>query len=198
MKTMSRVEVAVYQEPKNGNEDCGDSYFYRETEKQFICALADGLGSGEYAKESSDIVINIIKENIDYTVEEIVKKCNQQLLGKRGAVLAILKIDFSTNSYTISTIGNIGVMTVWGEDSRKRYIPNAGYLAGYKRDFKVTHEPLVEKMNIIMYTDGVKDKELRNNYFYYEDVDRITDSYALRSEKKRDDDTTLIAIRYKG
>jgi phosphoserine phosphatase RsbX len=193
---MNRVKVAVFQEAKNGNSECGDSYYYRETEDGFICALADGLGSGEYAKESSDIVINIIKENTDHSVDELVGLCNKKLLGKRGTVLAIFKIDFKSNSYSISSIGNVGVMTVTGENDRKRNIPNAGYLAGYKRKFKVTEEPLVDGMNFIMYTDGVTSKELSENYFFDKEVERITKSFALRNTSPRRDDTTLIAIRY--
>ncbi|MFS0675066.1 protein phosphatase 2C domain-containing protein [Ornithinibacillus sp. 179-J 7C1 HS] len=193
---MNRVKVAVFQEAKNGNNECGDSYFFCETEREFVCALADGLGSGEYAKESSEIVINIIKENMNCSVESLVKKCNERLYGKRGTVLAILKIDFSLRNYSISSIGNVGVMTVTGENERKRNLPNAGYLAGYKREFKVIQEPLMNEMNFVMYTDGVTHKELTENYFFCTDVERITKSFALRSEQPRKDDTTLIAIRY--
>lgn len=193
---MNRVKVAVFQEAKNGNNECGDSYYFCETESEFVCALADGLGSGEYAKESSDIVINIIKENMNCSVEKLVQKCNEQLFGKRGTVLAILKIDFMSEIYSISTIGNVGVITITGENKRKRNVPSAGYLAGYKRDFKVIREPLESEMNFIMYTDGVTNQELADNYFFCTEVERITKSFALRNGTPRKDDTTLIAIRY--
>jgi phosphoserine phosphatase RsbX len=193
---MNRVKVAVYQEAKNGNETSGDSYYYCETENEFVCALADGLGSGEFARESSEIVINIIKENIDCSVEDLVKKSNEQLIGKRGAVLAILKIDFNAKSYSISSIGNVGVMALTGVGLRKRNMPNVGYLSGHQKKFKVISEPLVNEMNFIMFTDGVSNRELTENNFYDKEVERITKSFALRSEYPRKDDTTLIAIRY--
>ena len=47
-----------------------------------------------------------------------------------------------------------------------------------------------------MHTDGVTNKELAENYFFDTDVDRITKTFALKSEKLRNDDTTLIALRY--
>lgn len=194
---MNRVKVAVFQEAKNGNNECGDSYFYRETENEFICALADGLGSGEFAKESSKIVIDIIQEYYHSPVEELVKKCNEKLIGKRGTVLAILKIDYRSNNYSISSIGNVGVMTITGGNTRKRSVPNAGYLAGFNRKFKVVQEPLENEMNFVMYTDGVTSKELTERYFYEKDVERITKNFALKSKEKRKDDTTLIAIQYK-
>ncbi|WP_042142442.1 protein phosphatase 2C domain-containing protein [Paucisalibacillus sp. EB02] len=193
---MNRVKVAVFQEAKKGNNECGDSYFYSETENEFICALADGLGSGEFAKESSEIVINIIKENINSPVEELVKKCNEKLIGKRGTVLAILKIDYHSNSYSISSIGNVGVMTITRGNTKKRSIPNAGYLAGFNRKFQVIQEPLENEMNFIMYTDGVTSKELTEHYFFEKEVERITKTFAFKSKDSRKDDTTLIAVRY--
>src|SRR5699024_10385072 len=73
-----KVQVAVYQKAKSNNYYCGDSYFYTETENEFVCALADGLGSGEFAKESSQAVIDIIRNNINANVEQHVKKSKQK------------------------------------------------------------------------------------------------------------------------
>ncbi|MEI3599668.1 MULTISPECIES: SpoIIE family protein phosphatase [unclassified Oceanobacillus] len=192
----SNVFVSVYQQPKQGNTFCGDSYFYNETEDHFICAIADGLGSGEYAMESSQAVIDIIKENNHVSVEELVRKSNEILYGKRGVVLGILKMDFRSEVYSFSSIGNIGIMTVTDDRVKKRNIPNTGYLAGYKRSIKVENYKLNKGTNFIMFSDGVKDKELSHCYFTDKDVNRITKSYELTSEPNRSDDTTLIAIRY--
>jgi phosphoserine phosphatase RsbX len=193
---MNRINVSVFQQAKDGNVECGDSYYYLETEHGFLCALADGLGSGEFAKESSKIVIDTIKESIYDSVEQLIKKCNEKLVGKRGSVLALLKINYETKVYSISSIGNVGVMTVTGENEKKRSIPNAGYLAGYNTKFKLIQEPLENEMNFILFTDGVTNRDLSESYFYDKDVERITKSFALKSNRPRKDDTTLIAIRY--
>src|SRR5699024_8740032 len=119
MTAERKMQVAIYQRAKQNNYYCGDSYFYTETENEFICALADGLGSGEYAKESSQTVIDIIRSHSGKNVEQLVKECNRQLSGKRGVVLGVLKINFSEQSYSFSSIGNIGMMTVV-ENKKKR------------------------------------------------------------------------------
>lgn len=191
-----KVHVSVFQKAKKGNAFCGDSYFYIETDHHFICALADGLGSGEYARESSQAVINIIKENNHVNVEELVQKANQILSGKRGVVLGILKIDFNAEVYSFSSIGNIGIMTVTKDRKRVRNIPNSGYLAGYKRSIKVVNYKLKKGTNFIMFSDGVKDKELSQCFFINTSVDSITRTYEQTTDKNRQDDTTLIAMRY--
>ncbi|WP_106494765.1 SpoIIE family protein phosphatase [Lentibacillus sp. Marseille-P4043] len=192
----NNVQVAVYQKAKKGNFHCGDSYFYIETENEFVCALADGLGSGEFAKESSQIVIDIIQSNIHATVEQLVKRSNKELFHKRGVVLGILKLDFQSKRYSFSSIGNIGIMTITKDGKKKRNIPNAGYLAGYPRPFKVTTDNLDSNMNFIMFSDGVTDADLSQKFLLGNDMDEITSMYANVNGESRIDDTTLIAMRY--
>ena len=190
------VQIAIHQIPKKGNYLCGDSYFYTKTDDEFVCAIADGLGSGKYAKESSDAVIGIIEDNIHANVEQLVEMCNEKLWGKRGVVLGILKLYFDSSAYSFSSIGNIGVMTVPKDGKKKRNIPNAGYLAGYKRSFKVVHEQLETGMNFFMFSDGVKDADLSHSLFLNDNIYEVIDQYAQLHNEKRDDDTTLIGIRY--
>jgi len=193
----TKVDVAVYQQAKEGNYYCGDSYFYKESDNEFICAIADGLGSGEYAKESSQIVIDIIQTNSHATVDELVKECNEKLIGKRGVVIGILKFDFVSKMYTYSSIGNIGMMTVTEGRKKKRNIPNSGYLAGYKRPFKVVQGKLEPDMNFIMFSDGVLENELTKNYFINKDVHMIIRTYKYMTKTSAKDDTTLIAMCYR-
>lgn len=192
-----KVKVSTYQKPKNNHVHCGDSFFYTETEDTFICVLVDGLGSGKGAQESADIVINIIKYNIHVSVEKLVNKCNEQLLGKRGVVLGILKLDFLEKTYTFSSIGNVGIMSV-KECKKKRSIPSFGYLGGQKRSFKIEKEKLQPEMKFFMFSDGVLDKELSAKYFFHSEVHEIIETYATLSKQERKDDTTLIAISYHG
>lgn len=192
-----KVKVSTYQKAKKNNVHCGDSYFYTETKDAFLCVLVDGLGSGVEAQESADIVINIIKYNFNVSVENLVNKCNEQLLGKRGVVLGILKLDFSKETYTFSSIGNIGIMSVNG-CKKRRNIPSFGYLSGKRRSFKIEKEILQPEMKFFMFTDGVLDKELSEKYFFNSEVQEIIETYAKLSEEERDDDTTLIAISYHG
>lgn len=193
---MSKVQISVYQKEKPGSPFCGDRYFYEETESGFICALADGLGTGEFAEESAEIVIDIIKNNPEATPNEIMITCNKQLHGKRGVVLGILKLDFITNIYTVSTIGNIGIVFIHNK-KKQHHIPTGGYLAGTKKKFKVEHGQLKDDMHFIMYSDGVSDADL-NPCIMHEDVREIISAYDEATKlRERRDDTTLLAIRYK-
>ncbi|MDC3415238.1 SpoIIE family protein phosphatase [Aquibacillus sp. 3ASR75-11] len=196
MEKEKHIDLSVYQKPKKGNYLCGDSYFYKETNDSFVCALADGLGSGEYAKESSEAVIDIIQQHIDEPVGPLIKKCNESLIGKRGVVLGILKMDFNTKTYSFSSIGNIGIMTILSDYRKKRSIPNAGYLGNFSKKFKIATGNLEHGMTFVMFSDGVHDRDLSAKYFLDKDVQIITECFEVYGAKNRDDDTTLIAIKY--
>ncbi|WP_010529418.1 SpoIIE family protein phosphatase [Lentibacillus jeotgali] len=199
MREHNKVETAVFQKAKKNRYYCGDSYFYTETENEYICALADGLGSGELAKESSEVVIGVIKDNIDATVEQLIKECNQKLSGKRGAVIGILRIDFRAHQYTFSSIGNIGVLAINENGRKKRNIPNTGYLAGYHRPFKVVTDGLEHAARFILFSDGVTDKDLSQWFLLNKDVYQVVQMFADYTDSvTRTDDTTLIAINYQG
>lgn len=194
--TANNVEVAVYQQKKLGETYCGDSYFYAKSNNQFICVVADGLGSGKYAAESSQVVINIVKENMTVENDQLIKKINEKLIGKRGIVLGILKLDFNAHIYRFSSIGNVGIIVVTGDQKKKRNLPSTGYLAGYHRNFKVLQDNLENEMNFIMFSDGVSDKELSKNYITNKDVNEVVKLFSYLNGIKRNDDTTLIAVRY--
>lgn len=196
IKQENKVEVAVYQQRKNGESYCGDSYYYQKMENKFICVLVDGLGSGKFAAESSQAVIEIFRENIHKSNDELMKIMNKQLVGKRGVVLGILEIDFNSNIYTFSSIGNVGMMIVFKDKRKRRNIPNAGYIASHPCKFKVLQESLENEMNFIMFSDGVTDTELSKQYILNKDVNDLVKTYSYLNGAHREDDTTLIAMRY--
>lgn len=194
--TYQEVRTAAYQKEKVGNYHCGDHYFFAERDQGFICAIADGLGSGEIAGESSRAVIDVIKNNMYVSNDVLVSKCVQELAGKRGAVIGILRLDFANRKYTYSSIGNISLITTMNHKQRKRSIPRPGFLGNYERQLKVVEGDLEKNMGFLMFSDGVSDQELSQLCLFNENVDEIIKSFAHMSNEARKDDTTLIAMRY--
>lgn len=192
------VRVATFQKEKFGEDYCGDRYYFTECEQGFICVVADGLGSGEIAGESSQAVIDVIKDSIDISDRDLVTKCAQKLAGKRGTVLGVLRIDFNKQKYTYSSIGNISLVIAMNRKRRNRVIPKPGFLGNYERELKVVTGDLEKNMSFLMFTDGVLDQEFSKLCLFDENVDEIIKTFSHISNKEREDDTTLIAMRYTG
>lgn len=196
MPVFDHVHISVYQKAKAGNYYCGDSYYYTETADGFLCVVADGLGSGEVAKESSQAVIDTIKEHPHASGDVLVKLLNQALIGKRGVVLGILRLNYHEKMYSYTSIGNIGLMTIDQATLKKRNIPIPGYLGVYPREMKQVRDTLEEGTLFAVFSDGVHAKELSHVLFQSDDVHDITDQFHDTMIDKRDDDTTLLVLRY--
>ncbi|HLS60754.1 MAG TPA: SpoIIE family protein phosphatase [Virgibacillus sp.] len=196
MEQGEKVNVAVYERAKGTNITSGDSYFYQEADDTFICAIADGLGSGQFAKESSEIVIDTIKNNPDLSDRELAHLCSEQLVGRRGVVLGVLRLDYQDKTFAYSSIGNIGLVTMTPDHVKNRNIPHRGYLAGYRRDFRQMEGMLEPGMVFIMFSDGIADVDLSQKYFLNQNVQEMIRNFTTINKEARSDDTTLIAMRY--
>lgn len=193
-----KVAVATYQKGKSDNKYCGDRYYISERDRSLICVIADGLGSGEIAGQSAQVVIDIIKDNEEISDEALVTKAVQNLAGERGAVFGVLRIDFEHQKYTYSSIGNISLVVTMEHEQRRRIIPRPGFLGHYARKLKVVEGKLERNMGFLMFSDGVSDQELSKLCLFHKDIDQIIQAFSHMSNKVREDDTTLIVMRYKG
>ncbi|PKR77002.1 indirect negative regulator of sigma-B activity [Halalkalibacillus sediminis] len=194
------MEVATFQKPKKGNYYSGDRFFYLENKNYFIGALADGLGSGEMAKASADVAMDVIQENHHQSLEVIFDKCNEALIGTelRGCVLSIIKLDFTTNTYCYASVGNIGVITLFNDGKKHRSIPVSGYLSGIKRKVKVHEHPLKENTVFFLFSDGVNERTLTKDFYSHQSMQLTVDWYENQLGDYMDDDTTLVAMKYLG
>ncbi|PMC34003.1 phosphoserine phosphatase [Bacillus sp. UMB0899] len=185
------VHTLAFQQPKEGKSCCGDSFYIKTTENFMICALADGLGSGERANESSAAISSLVEKNYDEDVDVLMHLCNDELKDKRGATVSILKFDFHTKSFTYSSVGNIRFM-LYGPSGAFIYpLPILGYLSGKPQKYRTQTFTYEEGSKFIIYTDGLVlpgVRALLNKGNSVEDLSRQLDVYT----NNRNDDLTYI------
>lgn len=192
------MEVATFDQAKKGNYYSGDSYFYIELEDFFICVLADGLGSGEVAKTSSEAVIEVVRQNLHEPLDTLLDKCNEVFFSneKRGCVIGLLKVDYSKDRYSYISFGNIGIIVVPVEGKKRRNIPVSGYLSGVPLNAKVHHGELKPGTVFFMFSDGVNERQLTNEFYSHRSMSLTIEWYSLQETLSMDDDTTLIAMKF--
>jgi phosphoserine phosphatase RsbX len=185
------VELNIYQRAKSGNKESGDAYFIHADEDYFICAIADGLGSGPIARQSAEIIPNVIKNHHDESLDELLSRCNEYMIQKRGAAVAIVKIDYKTKVIQYSCVGNVRFYMLQGGEKMIYPLPVMGYLSG---------KP--QKLNTQEY-----DYHLGDVFFLHSDGIQLTSPKALLKKTKclrqlsqsvietinYDDDATFIA-----
>lgn len=185
------VHTLAFQLPKEGKSCCGDSFYIKTTDNFMICVLADGLGSGERANESSAAISSLVEQNYNEDVDVLMRLCNEELKDKRGATVSILKVDFHSKSFTYSSVGNIRFM-LYGPSGKSIYpLPILGYLSGKPQKYRTQTYSYEIGSKFIIYTDGLVlpgIKALLDKGNSVEDLSRQLDIYT----QKRTDDLTYI------
>ena len=189
------IEVSTYNVAKKGNWCSGDSYFTYRSKDYFLCAMADGLGSGEKANTASVAAINFIKENHHLDVKTLMSKCNELMWQKRGAVLTIIKLNMDTQEIAYSNIGNISCVFYKPSGELYRPVPSRGYLSGRKQTIRVQNLKFENGMTFILHSDG-----LNFDPYYHSLFSRMSSPKYLLQElvdimETSDDDTTIMVGR---
>ncbi|EIT87433.1 Phosphoserine phosphatase rsbX [Fictibacillus macauensis ZFHKF-1] len=151
-----KIAVSSFQKPKKGNEQCGDSFYCLETPDYFICAVADGLGSGVMARAASQAAITVVAEHHHLELDELMHLCNNNLKGTRGAVLSIFKIDFRDHRVLYAGVGNIRFMMNTGTERLIYPLPTVGFLSGKPQKFRIQEFPVEKETAFIIYSDGME------------------------------------------
>lgn len=152
------VEAYVYQEAKQGNRESGDTYFIHAEEDYFICAIADGLGNGPIARQSAQIIPKVLQEHHDETIDELLSRCNEHMVQKRGAAVAIVKADYKQKTIQYSCVGNVRFYLL--QDGKKMIypLPVMGYLSGRPQRLKTQEYKYQRGDLFFLHSDGVSVK----------------------------------------
>ncbi|WP_108671729.1 PP2C family serine/threonine-protein phosphatase [Peribacillus acanthi] len=188
----SNVEVLVRQTSKKGDPYCGDSFFYTSTDEYFICVLADGLGSGKYANESSAAVINAVKQHHSKPLVQLMDICNKEMINKRGAAVSIIKMYYETRTFEYISVGNIKFFLYNHKVGKMLYpLPVTGYLSGRKVKMYIQTFEYEAGSRFILFSDGLELREIKAYLNSHSPLDCIADTI-LDSNTAQSDDMTFI------
>lgn len=190
-ESIPQVKVETYQVSKNGSHYCGDSYFIADTEDYFLCVVADGLGSGEYAMYAAVAVKEAAERFQNQEVEEIMAQCNNALKSTRGAAVSVLKIYKKKLQFIYSGVGNIRFY-LYSPDGNLTYpIPVNGFLSGKPQSFKTGTFSYQPGSHFLIHTDGISISGIKNIFSRSRSLSDIS-SYMQMSIPPSNDDATYV------
>ncbi|KHF39062.1 SpoIIE family protein phosphatase [Halalkalibacter okhensis] len=187
-----KVEVAAFEQAKQGNACSGDMHTVIHQTDYAVCAVIDGLGSGEGARKSATAALGVIEAHHHKSVDQMVELCNGALSNKRGAVLTVIKIDYSKGEVRYCNFGNVGFIMYMPDGRMIQPIPSRGYLSGKKQQLRMSSFPYVSGSSFLLYSDGVKKKPTKEKLMKLPSFDAITDTYFSSDYFASDDVTMLI------
>jgi len=192
LQKTEKINVLAYQIEKIGNVYCGDSFYMLVTDESYLCVVADGLGSGEAAHVSSTAICQIIEQNKDESIETLMSLCNEEMKNKRGATVAILKIDLTTRECCYSSVGNIRFAFYIPSDRFIFPLPVSGYLSGKPQKYRIHRFQYEPESKFLMYTDGLSVTSNRPILKDSESVEEMSDSLKHLVPLRTDDLTYVV------
>ncbi|MDQ0221317.1 phosphoserine phosphatase [Peribacillus cavernae] len=187
-----KIEILASQSSKNGMPYCGDDYFFLNTNDYFLCVLADGLGSGKFAYESSSAVTQIVKNHQDKDVKTIMSLCNEVLVHKRGAAVSILKLYYDTKEFIYSSVGNIRFFLYNPESDKLIYpLPVTGYLSGRSQKYHTQRFKYEPYAKFFLHSDGLQLQGATSILKTYASLEQNARKI-LQNNTNQSDDTTFI------
>jgi negative regulator of sigma-B (phosphoserine phosphatase) len=152
----NHLEVLTYQASKKGKDCCGDSYVIVTEQDYAVLAIADGLGSGVGAKDSSEMIAKIIKQYHNEDIHSLIHRCNDSLRSKRGAAVTVVKIYFHLNEIVYAGIGNIKFVLISPNGKNTYPLPKMGFLSGKPISFQIQRFSYEADSLFMMNSDGIK------------------------------------------
>lgn len=186
------LEAHAYQTAKDSNAFCGDSFYLTLQDDYFLCILADGLGSGKLAYDASQTATSVVRLNPEKSVDLLMKECNQQLCGTRGAAVAILKVDFVHGTFDYSCVGNIRfyVYTPYGKIIYP--MPVTGFLSGKPQQFRTHQYQYEANSKFLLHSDGFQNINTRSMLTSNQSIYSLSDQLKAKQKDNRRDDMSFI------
>ncbi|MHC8515405.1 PP2C family serine/threonine-protein phosphatase [Sporosarcina sp. ITBMC105] len=149
------VEAYIYNAAKRGNSESGDTYYIHAENDYFICAIADGLGNGIVARQSAEIIPQVLAEYHHESLDELLNRCNEYMVQKRGAAVAIVRVNFDEGTIEYSCIGNVRLYILHGREKMIYPLPVMGYLSGRPQKVKTQKYEYSIGDLFFLHSDGV-------------------------------------------
>lgn len=188
------MHVRVYNEAKDGNRLSGDTYYIAEYPNFFLCAIADGLGNGPVAKESADVIPEILAEYGEESIDSLMERCNNEMIYKRGAAVALVKVDYMARTLSYSCVGNVKFYMYQKKFDKMIYpLPVMGYLSGRKQSLRTQTYPVYPGDTFLLHSDGVDIRNPKEIIRSARSADHLYER--VMTDMKFGDDATFIAGR---
>lgn len=107
------MKFGGFSRPYKGLNICGDSFVVEERDGTYVISVIDGLGHGYDSWVAASTAVEVIRANVELSVDGIVRRCHQELRATRGAAVGVLKVDPS-GAGEFCGVGNIEVQSLNG------------------------------------------------------------------------------------
>jgi len=153
---MAAMKYGIFHQTAVGEKFNGDAYLIKEYDQSVLLAAVDGLGHGLHAHEAAQAAINHIKKNYRTPLDELMWGCHRELVKTRGAVIGLVRINFTTMFVDWVGVGNVILQIIRGHKSIRPISVN-GIVGINLRRLKPDTVEYTQSDLLLLFTDGISD-----------------------------------------
>lgn len=186
-----KVGVVIAPNPEDGIS--GDAIVHEVIGNAVLLGGVDGLGHGPEAEIAAQAAVESILENKTSNLASILRKCDEALMGTRGAAISLVLVDRTESILTHAGIGNVTIYLI-GE--KRKHIRNSpGFVGGGFDKVKVGKQQYHQGDTIIIHSDGISDKLDLSKYTdrVFGNVQLLAEAIARDYRNPMDDASILVA-----
>lgn len=173
----------------------GDTAFISVGKGQVFVGIVDGAGHGPEAHKIAQASRDFLEKNKDEKLTSLMNELHENLLGTRGGVAIIGKLDNETLQFHYVGIGNI-FLRKFGNPSEQA-VTQDGVIGYHIRTPKEKRMQISGGDVLVMHTDGITSYFDVNDYpeILSDDAKTIANNL-INKFGKINDDATCIVIRF--
>jgi len=193
----SRIEAIGLRVCHPTERVCGDNFLLRQTPAATDVLICDGLGHGPEAAVASQEVLDAVLHSRASNTEPgaVMGEVTDALVGKRGAVAALVHIAQPQMTLRYAALGNIATLRVRGGEIKRLPVRDgrigARSTRGYEESFDLEPNDL-----LILHSDGLR--TLRDNFLpqgLLHKSPHLIAGYLLDRAFRGRDDASIVVIR---
>lgn len=157
---LSHISYSVSSIAFPGQKESGDLHVIKEMSEKVLIAVVDGAGHGHEAAIAAKLAVNTLNSYSDLSIIKLVKLCHEKLKNTRGAVMALASINYTDETLTWLSIGNVEGMLLRADSEIKPIYESifmCSGLVGYRiSQLYANIIPISKGDLLILTTDGIR------------------------------------------
>lgn len=190
-RKINTIKCSAFSCPKFGEKSSGDGFWLKHLHDGVFFCLIDTLGHGEEAHEVTKIALAVIENNYQNSMIDIIEKCHIHLKGKRGAAIALGRIDIQKNIFKHISVGNIETRIYSSVKTKNPFYFNGTVGLIYRNIYESQYQ-FCEDSCIVMYSDGISSKFELDALSLRKSAQEIAHHIFKNFVRKHDDATVLV------
>jgi negative regulator of sigma-B (phosphoserine phosphatase) len=195
---MSSIEWSAADEPLPGQKQSGDRYVVKSSPAGALLAVVDGIGHGEDAAHTAELAVSALNNSDAGSLISLLRCCQQQLQGTRGAVLSMAMFSLADDTMTWLGVGNVeGVLLrreAYGVARQESLLLRGGVVGAQLPSISASVIPVSYGDTLIFATDGIRGG-FADNLNINASTQEIA-RYIIEHHWRKIDDALVLVARY--